>query len=322
MLSVCVGIDGGGTKCEGCVVDDTGRVMATFTGPSSNHNAVGWPAAIASLSAVWEGLRAAMPLTQTSISVKAAMLGMSGVDKDRPEAIQRWQLEAARIFGVLETGVVVSNDAETALASGLERGQEEQGGVVLIAGTGTICVGISEGGKERARSQGWGPLMGDRGSGNSLGAEAAAAVMRAYDGLGPPCTELTRQVFAIAKIQKTPELVSWMYADGGGWARVATLAPAVEISAKNGDLEANRILNEAAEALSNSVKAVSAKLKLSSDESSWTLVVTGGLLRPGGPLQDLLRPLVASLGAHLVHPLCSSAQAAARLALNRAAFQR
>ena len=55
-----------------------------------------------------------------------------------------------------------------ALASGTDGGRLE-GSCVLIAGTGTIALGVQVGGRQ-VRAAGWGPLLGDRGSGCVLAA--------------------------------------------------------------------------------------------------------------------------------------------------------
>ena len=56
-------------------------------------------------------------------------------------------------------------------------------GVVVAAGTGSIIFGV--GATATARVDGWGYLMGDDGSGFSIGARGWRAVMRAHDGRGP-----------------------------------------------------------------------------------------------------------------------------------------
>jgi N-acetylglucosamine kinase-like BadF-type ATPase len=54
--------------------------------------------------------------------------------------------------------------------------------VVVAAGTGVVTFGV---GRDRvARVDGWGNLIGDAGSGYSIGRAALDAVMRAYDGRG------------------------------------------------------------------------------------------------------------------------------------------
>src|SRR5918993_494438 len=65
-------------------------------------------------------------------------------------------------------------------------------GIVVISGTGAIAYGVSHHGVA-ARAGGWGPTLGDEGSGYWIGRRALAAVMRDADGRGPH-TDLTRLV--------------------------------------------------------------------------------------------------------------------------------
>ena len=58
------------------------------------------------------------------------------------------------------------------------------GRVLLVAGTGSVAVGIGGDGR-RARVGGWGSRVGDEGSGAWLGIEAVRASLHAVDGRDP-----------------------------------------------------------------------------------------------------------------------------------------
>ncbi|WP_275092119.1 BadF/BadG/BcrA/BcrD ATPase family protein, partial [Microbacterium sp. K36] len=66
-------------------------------------------------------------------------------------------------------------------------------GVLLIAGTGAVALGVDPSGARLV--DGWGPELGDFGSGSWLGREALRAVLRAHDGLAAP-TALTAALAA------------------------------------------------------------------------------------------------------------------------------
>ena len=74
----------------------------------------------------------------------------------------------------------IVNDALIALVAGAGASP----GVVVISGTGSIAYGVSHHGVA-ARAGGWGPTLGDEGSGYWIGRRALAAVMRDADGRGP-----------------------------------------------------------------------------------------------------------------------------------------
>ena len=82
-------------------------------------------------------------------------------------------------------------------------------GCILIAGTGSICTGITEDGKT-ARAGGWGHLIDDVGSGYALGRDALTAVVRAQDGRGAK-TVLTDLVQKAWKVENIGQLIAETY---------------------------------------------------------------------------------------------------------------
>ena len=76
----------------------------------------------------------------------------------------------------LATRFVVVNDSELVLAAGTPAGW----GVALISGTGSVCLGRNADGKS-ARVGGWGPLLGDEGSGYHIASLALRRATQAAD---------------------------------------------------------------------------------------------------------------------------------------------
>jgi N-acetylglucosamine kinase-like BadF-type ATPase len=133
-------------------------------------------------------------------------------------------------------------------------------GLVLIAGTGSICYGRVSRGVE-ARAGGWGPLFGDAGSAYAVGVAALRALADFADGMGPE-SRLAEQV-----MERWPELgsnlVMWLrgvYRMGWGREEVAALSTEVSAAADLGDRVAVRILGEAAAELARMASAVAARL--------------------------------------------------------------
>src|SRR5690606_1041239 len=58
-----------------------------------------------------------------------------------------------------------------------------QAGIVLCAGTGSICVGVTAAG-ERLRAGGWGPVFGDEGSAYAIARHGIKAALASVDGRG------------------------------------------------------------------------------------------------------------------------------------------
>ena len=240
--SVVLGFDGGGTKCSGCALYssrlDKDVFHSTFVNHSStNQNSVGWDAAERSFQKVVEGL------DLDGMTVDGVCMGMSGVS--RPHEKERWKEIVEKTLGLPKEKIMVCNDATTALASGTGGSCVE--GVVLISGTGTIAFGRREADGREERCQGWGPILGDVGSGYYLGSKALKCVMKSFDGIAKP-TMLTEKVLEHANVSKPDELVAWTYSSLD-WERFAALSPIVEQCALAGDEAAKDIMEKAAKGL-------------------------------------------------------------------------
>ncbi|MGO4382647.1 N-acetylglucosamine kinase [Specibacter sp. RAF43] len=113
-------------------------------------------------------------------------------------------------------------------------------GVALVVGTGAVAVGLSSTGDLR-RIDGWGPDIGDLGSGSWIGREGCRAVLAAGCGLGSP-TALT------ARFEETTggeDPVRWVGGAENSAQQLARLAPAVLDEAGNGDAVALSIADAA-----------------------------------------------------------------------------
>ncbi|CAN6454689.1 unnamed protein product [Victoria cruziana] len=313
---VVLGVDGGATSTV-CIcleiplpsqLPDPLPVLGRAVAGCSNHNSVGEASARETLEQV---IADALLISNSKRSaVRAVCLAISGVEHPRDEQrILKWLRE----MFPSHVNILVRNDAIAALASGT---MGDIHGCVLIAGTGTIAYGFSRDGRE-ARAAGAGPLLGDRGSGYGIAAEALTAVIRAHDGRGPQTT-LTRSILQKLGLSSPDEIIGWAYADQS-WARVAELVPTVVASADAGDLVANKILLDSVHELAVSVKAVVQRLGLSGEDGSgsFPLVMVGGVfeankgwdiarevincIRKDYPCADSIRPKIEpAIGAALL----------------------
>jgi N-acetylglucosamine kinase-like BadF-type ATPase len=106
-----------------------------------------------------------------------------------------------------------------------------EAGVLLIAGTGAVGLGVTD---AHRMVDGWGPDLGDLGSGSWLGREGVRAVLRARDGLGP-ATVLTDADPAHRR-RHVPDRLGGRAAAPARL--LATFAPAVLDAADQGDAAA------------------------------------------------------------------------------------
>lgn len=245
---VLLGVDGGGTKTEAVVAALDGTLLGRGFAASSNHQKVGMDGACAAISAAVHAAFADAGLAGATPA--AVCLGISGIDRN--EDVELFRPWAARCFPGAPIALI--NDAELALAAGTPDGY----GVGVICGTGSICTGRSRQG-ERARADGWGWLLGDEGSGFSIGQAAMRAVMRAYDGRGP-ATLLSGAVLAHWQLSSPEDLIERVYIRQAGPADIAGLAAVVNEAAQEGDAVARAILEQAAEDLAVTIVTVARRL--------------------------------------------------------------
>ncbi len=213
----------------------------------------------------------------------AVYLGLSGVEAGTPEAATAGRIAA----GLVRAGVIsAANDGASALAGALLG----KPGVVVIAGTGAISLGVNESGEE-AFSGGWGWLLGDEGSAFDLGRRGLLAALRAWDGRAPSTLlqERFQAHFAVAHYFDIKRIIFSSPLD----ARLfADLAPIVVGAAQAGDTVAQAIVREGAYELAQSAAAVIQRLRFTS--VSVPVAPFGGVFRAGA---IVLRPFKRRLRA-------------------------
>jgi N-acetylglucosamine kinase-like BadF-type ATPase len=186
--------------------------------------------------------------------------------------------ELARLLAA-ETGAraVVASDVVTAHVGALQGGE----GVLLIAGTGAAGLGIDAGGAMLV--DGWGPEVGDLGSGSWLGREALRAILRQRDGLAP-ATSLSG---ALADaVGAASDVGSWLAESGSLPRRLAALAPLVLDAAEAGDPVAGDIVGDAVRLLTATAVAAST--------STRDVALHGGLTAHAWFRQELVSALRAA----------------------------
>jgi N-acetylglucosamine kinase-like BadF-type ATPase len=203
--------------------------------------------------------------------------------------------------------VAVTSDAVTAHAGALGAGT----GVVLAAGTGAVAVGVGDEGVF-TRVDGWGPWLGDEGSGAWIGLAGLRAALRAYDGRGADTALHQAAIDLFGELGRLPVVLS----EGDNPARVAaSFAPVVGRTAAAGDRVASEIMHAAAAALGEAVIAAARPI---AGSGPIPVAITGGLAGVGGPLLDPLGAVIAESGLplRLQPPLGDPLEGARLLALS------
>lgn len=277
MSRIAIGIDAGGTKISLAYAKDE-EAPRIVSAPGVNATVEGAERAGASIADLVErALEGALP---DAIFVGAAGAGNTSVAAEMRTALQGRFPRAS---------VVVRDDAHIALRCAVPRGD----GSVLIAGTGSIA--YAERGEEAYRCGGFGPLLGDEGSGFSIAASAVKHLLRVYDGRAR-ADALSDEIAGALSVASAAQTVARVYGAARPAAAVAELAPIVLRLAGEGERAAAKILQSAALELADLVKAVVARAGLSG--SNAPIVFSGGMLGANSLLTFLLETrLMNDLGS-------------------------
>jgi glucosamine kinase len=301
---IVVGVDGGGSKTRVVVADETGRALGTVEGPAS---AVRPGAVEHSADVIAACVRDALAHAgMEHVAPKVLYVGVAGVGRE-PEREALWQALVAREAA---EDVAVHADAMIALDDAFGEGA----GVLLIAGTGSVAFGRGPDGAFR-RCGGWGPVLGDEGSGAWIGRRALNVATASADGREPE-TALTDALLTAIEADDPAALIPW--AAGATPAQLAQLAPVVFRVAAAGDLRANTLLSLAVEELVLHVRTLARTLFVD-ERAAIPVALAGGLLSRGAPLrkrlEHRLRAAVpgAQLRAEDVDPARGAVRGALRL---------
>ena len=306
-----VGVDGGGTKTRAVVLGVDLSILGEGLAGASNPLRVGIAGAA---TAIREAIDRACEVAQLRRSdLVAAEIGLAGA--------RRLELNARMREALLPLGIgqiVVVGDADIALYGATEG----EPGLIVIAGTGSICCGINARGKTFCAG-GWGPIAGDEGAGAWIARRALRAIAHAVDGRGP-ATTLTDAACAYFHVSDPSDLSTAIYAPTITNERLAGFGKDVIQAAKARDRVAREILCEGGRELGVAAATVIRNVKL--ERETFQVAYTGGVFDAAGELVlASLREEVNRIApkAYLAPPRFSPAVAAARMAwehLNRIAL--
>lgn len=278
-----LGIDGGGTNCRAALADDAGAVRGEGLAEAANFLRVGLERAVNHVKQALNGACQQAGIAPTAIT--AACVGLAGVS--HPD--HHRQMLTALQEALPISAITLETDARVALAGATGN----RAGVVIIAGTGSIACGINA--RSRfARAGGWGPVMGDEGSGSYIGRRALEAVVMAYDYRGAPTT-MMEPVLRHFGVTSAPELATVIYDSspqekGEVPARIAQLSRIAVRAAQEGDQVALKILQDAADELAKAAIAVIEQLRM--EDEVFQVAYVGGVFEAG---ELILAPLRAEI---------------------------
>lgn len=274
-MEYVIGIDGGGTKTQLVAAGRQMEVLYETTGGGASLTALSEIVVEKNLAEllrrffIESGL---LPQNCVSLCMGASGAGRQESQKRLTEMLRKT---------VPKVPVQVVTDAQGALAGGTGTGV----GIILLAGTGSICYGRNQQG-ETWRAGGWGHIMGDEGSGYDMARKMLQAVVRQADGRGKP-TLLTDLVMEQLELSTIDQLVDKLYDEKKGKSEVAGLAFLCDIAYNRGDRTALRIMREVAASLTD--LAVVTAEKLWAPQEPAYCVCAGGLLEKSLYLKEHVR---------------------------------
>jgi N-acetylglucosamine kinase-like BadF-type ATPase len=274
-----LGFDGGGTKTDCVLMDESCQILARTRSGPSNPTRLGLEAAFAALlEAADKALAVSGVSAADVVSIGGGIAGLGAA---------RATNDLARMLKPKFPNAVVmlNNDLSMALAA-----TQEIPSVVVIAGTGSAVLGRNSP-DNLARDGGWGPILGDPGSAYDIGRKAIVLSLRHW--LRGQNSRLGNEILYLFHC-------NWFELQDQIRANADSVFPSVfPIAAKaanEGDHSARGLLQSAAEELSEMVGRVVETLELR--DQSFFLAKTGGVFGRSPVFDDQFDTLVAKIAPH------------------------
>jgi len=302
-----LGVDGGGSKTDFVLIDESGRTLASQREGPAYYLETGVDAL---RSMIVQGIRATLDQAAVaSADLTFAFIGLPAHGEDSTLRPRLDQIASSALPGRYRCG----NDMVCGWAGALA-GRD---GINVVAGTGSIAYGEFH--TRTARAGGWGELFSDEGSAFWIAREALTLFSRMSDGRAArgPLYELVRAHF---RLSADLDLCGAVYGPPAlTRSELAALAPIAARAARAGDLGTRRLFGVAAEELASSVHAVRDRMAVPHD-IALAVSYSGGMFRLEQPLAPLLEAALSGSGrsyrfaAPRLNPGAGAALYAAKLA--------
>ena len=275
-MAYFVGLDSGGTKTE-CWLGDETRILGKAKTTTVKLTRVSQEVATARLHELLAEVsqQSGIPLS----NVSRTCVGVAGFSIAE---VREW---AHRVVSEMVSGdVVVCGDEEIALDAAFCGGA----GILLIGGTGSAVIGRCADGT-RCKAGGWGPGIGDEGSGFWIGREAVRRAFHALDREVP--TTLMEAIRTAWGVKDLGQIVAVANAQPGP--DLSALTPAVVACAEAGDAVAAAILKDAGAELARQVAVVWDKMR-THGETSVGVAYTGSVVEKIAAARESMRTRIAT----------------------------
>ncbi len=284
-----LGVDGGGTKTHFVLVDGDGNIAAAHEGPSSYHIEIEFAGLRRVLSDGVAAVLARVGMDRSTITYAFFGIPAYGEGSD---ALGLLDAMPEPLLG--HRRYRCGNDMVCAWAGSL--GGED--GINIVAGTGSIGYGERRG--RSARAGGWGEIIGDEGSAYWIAVQGLNIFSRMSDGRlrkGPLHAVFSAALDLSADLDICAKVMNAHSRDS-----IAAMAPLVARAARDGDISATGIFEQAARELAAVVEAVRQALQFEPNEPV-PLSYSGGVFEAGALiLEPLRRHLTQQSTAYQIRP--------------------
>jgi len=277
-MSLYLAIDAGGTKTDyllaDCTSENDTRELARVRSGTIKRMRADTDTVVANLD---EGLTQLAQRAGISLqSVACTCIGISGASVP---LVTEWLREAlaARVSGSL----LLLGDIEIALDAAF-RGAP---GVLVLAGTGSNVAGRNHSGTITTAG-GWGPVLGDQGSGYGIGMSAIRALCMAIDaGQETPLLAAVLKLWNLTSVDEMIALANSLPAPD-----FPSLTQVVLACAQQGDPVAAGVLQRQGEHLAKIVRLVIDRLIRDAPDPKWlpSIAFAGSIMESVTPVRDSL----------------------------------
>ena len=272
------GVEGGGSHSRMVLFNQDGVVVARSECCSTNHWMIGMDACVQNIAKMVHDCTTQAGVPNSKL--RALGLGLSGL----ASVADVNNIITAMTPTGLSEHYYACNDSLSTLATASDSG------IVLISGTGSNCMLVTESG-DKYRCGGWGHMIGDEGSGYWISITATKIMVDHQEGL-KPCTMSTDFVFQAVKehynIEHSFDLTQYLY-DKSDCTKIAALCVKLADGARDGDALCRHVFFEAGRHLGRHVQGV---LRACGDPSMLTttkplvIVCTGSVFNSWALLKD------------------------------------
>lgn len=288
-----LGVEGGGTKTIGVLSDKSGATVRTVQLGAGNISVLGREKTRALIGEMVSRLLQNNPIE----TIAWGAFGFAGAGRPGEKQILKEILTKSGF-----RNFTVMTDAELLY----EATFAEERGVLLISGTGAVCV-IRNHAHQFEQIGGWGYLLGDEGSGYDLGRMAIRQALHEAEQRLPLST-LTAAVVSFYKCTQPEDLITALFATDNPQNWTASCAQLVCKLAENGDAIAREFIRSAAASL---IQLCQRAIKRLEAAPPIPLSLAGGILRPNSSVTAAFKQQAHALplNVNYVQPNMSPAAA-------------